>query len=194
MSTRDADDRREYYRIEDSIALEFRPLKQGETADESGADSGSQLFGLLSELHLMDFESQHLLRHIHERDRTLANYLKVINKRIDLLGQALAQSLLRDIGPARQVTLSEGGLGFISDQPIEIGTQLAIKMVLMPQALGLLLSAIVIHNQVRDDGRHDIGTEFDALTDAQRQLLARHILQKQAQQRRQARERSSPST
>ncbi len=194
MSTRDADDRREYYRIEDSIALEFRPLKQGETADERGADSGSQLFGLLSELHLMDFESQHLLRHIHERDRTLANYLKVINKRIDLLGQALAQSLLRDIGPARQITLSEGGLGFTSDQPIEIGTHLEIRMVLMPQALGLLLSAIVIHNQVRDDGRFDIGTEFDALTDAQRQLLARHILQKQAQQRRQARERSSPST
>ncbi|WP_271411828.1 PilZ domain-containing protein [Pseudomonas sp. Q1-7] len=193
MSTRDADDRREYYRIEDTIALEFHPLKQGETAAGSGADSASQLFSLLSELHLMDFESQHLLRHIHERDRTLANYLKVINKRIDLLGQALAQSLLREIGPARQVTLSEGGIGFSSAQPIEAGTRLSIKMVLMPQALGLLLRAVVIHNQARDDGQFDIGTEFEALTDAQRQLLARHILQKQAQQRRLARERSSPS-
>ncbi|WP_041770627.1 PilZ domain-containing protein [Metapseudomonas resinovorans] len=194
MSTRDADDRREYYRIEDTIALEFQPLKQGETADGSSSGGASELFDLLSELHLMDFESQHLLRHIHERDRTLASYLKVINKRIDLLGQALARSLLRDIGPARQVTLSEGGLGFTSGQPIEPGTRLAIRMVLMPQALGLLLSALVIHNQPREDGQFDIGTEFDALTDAQRQLLARHILQKQAQQRRQARERSSPSS
>lgn len=192
MSTQDADDRREYYRIEDSIALEFLPLKQGETADASGVDGASQLFGLLSELHLMDFESQHLLRHIHERDRTLASYLKVINKRIDLLGQAVAQSLLRDIGPARPVTLSEGGVGFISAHPIETGSRLAIKMVLMPQALGLLLPAVVIHNQLREDGQFDIGTEFDSLTDAQRQLLARHILQKQAQQRREARERSSP--
>ena len=194
MSTRDADDRREYYRIEDTIALEFHPLKQGETADASGADSSSQLFSLLSELHLMDFESQHLLRHIHERDRTLAGYLKVINKRIDLLGQALAQSLLRDIGPARQVTLSEGGISFSSAQPLEAGTHLAIKMVLMPQALGMLLRAVVVHNQLREDGQFEIGTEFEALTDAQRQLLARHILQKQAQQRRQARERSSPSS
>jgi hypothetical protein len=194
MSTRDADDRREYYRIEDTIALEFRPLKQGETADASGADSASQLFGLLSDLHLMDFESQHLLRHIHERDRTLAGYLKVINKRIDLLGQALAQSLLRDIGPARQVILSEGGISFTSAQSLEPGTHLAIKMVLMPQALGLLLRAVVVHNQLREDGQFEIGTEFEALTDAQRQLLARHILQKQAQQRRQARERSSPSS
>ena len=194
MSTRDADDRREYYRIEDTIALEFHPLKQGETADASSADSASQLFSLLSELHLMDFESQHLLRHIHERDRTLAGYLKVINKRIDLLGQALAQSLLRDIGPARQVTLSEGGISFSSAQPLETGTHLAIKMVLMPQALGMLLRAVVVHNQLREDGQFEIGTEFEALTDAQRQLLARHILQKQAQKRRQARERSSPSS
>ncbi|MCY1213349.1 PilZ domain protein [compost metagenome] len=193
MSTRDADDRREYYRIEDTIALEFQPLKQGETADASGADSASQLFGLLSELHLMDFESQHLLRHIHERDRTLASYLKVINKRIDLLGQALAQSLLRDIGPARQVTLSEGGISFGSAQPLEPGTHLAIKLVLMPQALGMLLRAVVVHSQPREDGQFEIGTEFEAPTDAQRQLLARHILQKQAQQRREARERSSPS-
>lgn len=38
------------------------------------------------------------------------------------------------------------------------------------------------------DGQFEIGTEFEALTDAQRQLLARHILQKQALERRQLRE------
>jgi hypothetical protein len=60
-------------------------------------------------------------------------------------------------------------------------------MVLMPQALGLLLRAKVVHCHNRDDGQFEIGTEFEALTDAQRQLLARHILQKQALERRQAR-------
>ena len=188
MSTRDADDRREYYRIEDTIALEFRPLKQGETAAGGSADGAPELFDLLSELHLMDFESQHLLRHIHERDRPLANYLKVINKRIDLLGQAVAQSLLRDIGAPRQVSLSEGGVSFNHGQALIPGSHLAIKVVLMPQALGLLLRAQVVHCSPREDGQFEIGTEFEALTDAQRQLLARHILQKQALERRQARE------
>jgi len=59
---------------------------------------------------------------------------------------------------------------------------------LMPQALGLLLRAQVVHCSARSDGQYDIGTEFEALTDAQRQLLARHILQRQALERRQARE------
>src|SRR5690606_30798030 len=101
----------------------------------------SPLFNLLSELHLMDFESQHLLRHISERDRTLASYLKVINKRIDLLGQALAQSLLQGVGSPRRVSLSEGGISFESEQPVSRDSHLALKMVLMPQALGLLLRA-----------------------------------------------------
>ena len=136
----------------------------------------------------MDFESQHLLRHISERDRTLANYLKVVNKRIDLLGQALAQSLLRDIGVPRRVSLSEGGISFNHPQAVPTGSHLALKMVLMPQALGLLLRARVMHCQAREDGQFEIGTEFEALSDAQRQLLARHILQTQAQQRRMARE------
>ncbi|VXC02859.1 PilZ domain-containing protein [Pseudomonas sp. 8AS] len=188
MSYRDADDRREYYRIEDTIALDFSLLSGPQALASDALHDASPLFNLLSDLHLMDFESQHLLRHISERDRTLANYLKVMNKRIDLLGQALAQNLLRDIGTPRQVSLSEGGISFNHAQAIEPGSHLALKMVLMPQALGLLLRARVMHCQEREDGQFDIGTEFEALTDAQRQLLARHILQKQAQQRRLARE------
>lgn len=106
MSTRDADDRREYYRIEDTLALEFRPA--GAVEDSLESEPGATLFSLLSDLHLMDYESQHLLRHISERDRTLANYLKVMNKRIDLLGQVMVQSLLKEIGEPRKVSLSEG--------------------------------------------------------------------------------------
>lgn len=192
MSIQDEDDRREYYRIDDTIALEFTPLSGAEALASDELHDSSPLFNLLSELHLLDFESQHLLRHISERDRTLANYLKVINKRIDLLGQAVAQSLLRDIGTPRRVCLSEGGVSFTSSQNLAIDSHLAIKIVLMPQALGLLLRAKVIHCQALAEQQFEIGTEFEALTDAQRQLLARHILQRQALERRQAREQPQP--
>lgn len=188
MSTYDVDDRREYYRIEDAIALEFSPLSPSQVLSAEPLHDDSPLFNLLSDLHLADFESQHLVRHITERDRTLANYLKVINKRIDLLGQALAQNLLKDIGEPRRVSISEGGVSFTHGEAIATGTQLALRMVLMPQALGLLLRAKVVHCSLRAEGEYEIGTEFEALTDAQRQLLARHILQKQALERRQARE------
>jgi hypothetical protein len=149
----------------------------------------SPLFNLLSELHLSEFESQHLLRQISERDRNLAAFLKSQNKRIDLLSQVIAITVLGQIGEPQPVIISEGGVDFQYPTPIAAGARLSIKLVLMPQALGLLLRARVTHCDPKDDG-YDIGTEFEHPTDAQRQLLARYILQKQAQERRLAREQN----
>jgi hypothetical protein len=194
MSIQDENDRREYYRIEDTIALEFTPLRGAQATAGDELHDSSPLFNLLSDLHLLEYESQHLLRHIAEKDRSLANYLKVINKRVDLLGQAVAQNLLRDIGAPRQVTLSEGGISFINHQALAQGEHLALKLVLMPQALGLLLRGQVVHSQALAEQQFEIGVEFEALTETQRQLLARHILQRQALERRQARDQHSPSS
>ncbi|MFL8991680.1 PilZ domain-containing protein [Pseudomonas sp. QLc11A] len=187
MSTLDEEDRREYYRIEDTIALEIRPLSASEAAGQEVLQDASPLFNLLSELHLSEFESQHLLRQINERDRNIAAFLKSQNKRIDLLSQVIAITVLGQIGEPQPVIISEGGIDFQHPSPIAAGAHLSVKLVLMPQALGLLLRARVTHCDRKGDG-YDVGTEFEHLTDAQRQLLARHILQKQAQVRRLARE------
>ena len=189
MSTLDEEDRREYYRIEDTIALEIRPLSASEASGQEVLQDASPLFNLLSELHLSEFESQHLLRQISERDRNLAAFLKSQNKRIDLLSQVIALTVLGQIGEPQPVIISEGGIDFQHPTPFAAGAHLSIKLVLMPQALGLLLRARVTHCDPKGDG-YDIGTEFQYPTDAQRQLLARHILQKQAQERRLARDQS----
>ncbi|MBC3337322.1 PilZ domain-containing protein [Pseudomonas proteolytica] len=189
MTTLDEEDRREYYRIDDMIALQIKSLSAPQAASKEVLLDDSPLFNLLSELHLSEFESQHLLRQLGERDRTLAAFLKVQNKRMDLLSQVMAQSLLGEIGAPQPVIISEGGIDFQHPTVLAPGSHLAVKLVLMPQALGLLLRAKVTHCDPKSSG-FDVGTEFESMTDAQRQLLARYILQKQAQERRLAREQS----
>ena len=190
MSTLNDADRREYYRIEDLIALELTPVRASEAATSEVLQDASPLFNLLSELHLSEFESQHLLRQISERDRTVSSYLKTLNKRVDLLSQIVAQTVLGQIGELQPVTLSEGGIEFHHPHPYPTDSHLAVKLVLMPQALGLLLRARVVRCLAQDGG-YSIDTEFESLNDTQRQLLARHILQKQAQARRLAREQQT---
>ncbi|MDU9390342.1 PilZ domain-containing protein [Pseudomonas japonica] len=192
MSTLDEEDRREYYRIEDRIALEISPLSAADALGTDLLQDDSPLFNLLSELHLSEFESQHLLRQLSEKDRTLAAFLKAQNKRIDLLSAVLAQTLIGQIGAPQAVTLSEGGVEFSNPEAFAPGTRVAVKMVLMPRASGLLLRARVTHCDKLADGHYDIGTEFVDISDAQRQLLARYILQRQQQQRRQALEQNDP--
>lgn len=173
-------DMREYFRIQDNLALDYR-LIDGPEGDLSDFTRQSPLFGLLGDLHMLDYESQHLLRQIAERDRALANYLKIINKRIDLVGKALATQLSEDLGVCVDVTISEGGMSFPAAEPLTPGTWLAIRMVLLPTPLGLIVPAKVVHCDPFATGKWTIGVSFEQLSDAQRQLLARHILQKQAQ-------------
>ncbi|QLF93042.1 PilZ domain-containing protein [Pseudomonas sp. ABC1] len=184
MSLQDTEERREYYRIEDRIALQILPCEHPET---TGNGDDTALFELLGELHRLDFEAQLLLRQIAESNRTLANYLKVQNKRIELLGQALARNLLEAIGPAQTVMLSEAGIDFQHDQPLAEGDCITLKLVLMPLALGIRLQARVVRCNKNATG-YVIATLFEELSDAQRQLLARHVLQKQALERRLAKE------
>lgn len=184
------DDKRDFFRIRDQIALQVKPV-DGPDLDKELQDEESPLFSLLSDLHMLDYESQHLLRQIAERDRSLAHYLKIINKRVDLVGKALAMQLTGDLSEPQEVTLSEGGMAFSSPQPYPIDSWLMLRMVLMPSPLGLVLPARVIRCEAEQEGDEQagnwqVGVTFDSLSDAQRQLLARHILQKQAQEIRAA--------
>lgn len=184
MSTQDKQDRREYYRIDDQIALQIR-------LHGSQNEEDSLLFSLLGDLHLLEYEAQPLLRSVGESDRTIANYFKVVNKRIDLLGQALASNLLKDIGPARNVSLSESGMSFFDELTHPVDTLLSLKIVLLPQGFGLHVDARVIEHRNSAEGVQTV-TVFENLTDATRQILARHILHKQALQRRLALEPTAP--
>lgn len=192
MPTLDEEERREYYRIEDSVALEINRIAGPGTGDKPGHHDTSTLFDLLSELHVAEFESQHLLRQLDDRDRTTNSFLRAMSKRIDLLGQVVAHTALGKLGAPQRVIMSEGGLQFETPQPFQPGTLLSVKMVLMPQASGMMLRARVTQCHALTIGDFDVGTEWIELTDAQRQLLARHILQRQAAQRRLAREQSDP--
>lgn len=176
------DDQRDFFRISDRMALQVKPIDGPELTTDT-QDNESPLFNLLSDLHMLDYESQHLLRQIAERDRSLAHYLKIINKRVDLIGKALATQLSGDLSEPQDVVLSEAGMAFGSHQPYPIGSWLMMRMVLMPSPLGLVLPARVIRCDPDGNGEQwQVGVGFEHLSDAQRQLLARHILQKQAQE------------
>lgn len=193
MTTPDEEDRREYYRIEDRIALQISPLSAAEVAETDLLQDASPLFALLGELHLADFETQHLLRQLSDKDRILAAFLRAQNKRIDLLSAVVAQSMIGEVGEPQSVLLSEGGLESLTRAPLDPGTRVAVQMVLMPRAHGLLLRGRITRCDPRPDGSFELGTEFTDMTDAQRQLLARHILQRQQHERRQAREQHDPA-
>lgn len=180
-----------YFQIQDRLSLDYRPT---EAPTDQATEETSLLFGLLGELHLLEHDAQPLLRQISERDRTVAAYLKILSKRIELIGRALAQQVTADMGTMVPVTLSEAGLSFTTDAPLPVGSWLALRL-LLPTSVGLSAPVQVADcRPASPSADYLIQVSFDRFTEAQRQLLARHIVQKQAQDIRAAKdnERISP--
>lgn len=180
-------EQKEYFQIDDRVAMEFVTVTESCISDDASAFPLSipSKFNLLNQLHTIDADSSSLLLLIGEKDRAITSYLKSINDKINLLAQALVHSdqTITDI-PRRTVSLSEGGLTFNNTDPLDSGTYLAIKMILLPSSIGLLLYGQVINCDRHASGGYTIGIRFEQLSEINRQTIARHVLQYQAKARR----------
>lgn len=182
-----------YFQLQTHLALDYQ-LIEPPGADQLSPEDASPLLGLLGELQLMEHESQHLLRQIGERDRVLAACLKTFSKRIDLLGEAVALQLTTDLGTPQAVTISETGLSFTNPSPLQAGQWLSLRL-LWPPASGLAITAQTAHCAAdTTSGHYAIQVSFHHGSDAQRQLLARYIMHRQAQDIRAAKQNERTST
>lgn len=177
MSIQDADDRAEYYRITDRIALQINTC----AASGQCPSSHTPAANLLAQLQQLQLEAQQALRQLSERDRALDSYLKLNNKRLEVLTQIICQDLLGPAGTEQEVQLSEQTLTFNSQ--VDWPTDQALQLNMQSGDLSLLLEAAVVESQAIDQG-YQVTCRFIGLNEAQRQLLARHILHRQAEQRR----------
>lgn len=179
-------ERREYFRVEDRVILCCRavpPASVGQLPAENHFDN-SEVFRLMRELRNIDHENNNLLRVLAEHDRELGQYLKGLNRKIELVANVLAAIDQAQHGQTPQsVSISEMGIAFIADAPLAIGTLVALELVLLPQRIGLALYGEVVAN--RDEVPARTVVSFVRLSDSDRQILARHVLQVQIVARRQ---------
>lgn len=185
--TQGVQDNRDFYRIQDMAILEFEPI-ESELLNADQVEFPllvTPQFHLLNELQVIDADNSAVLRNIAEKERDIATYLKSISQKIELLGRALVESSedVEELIP-QDVTLSEGGISFNNEKPIKLNTHLALKLVLLPSYIGLLLFGRVVNCNEHIKGDYLINLVFERLAENDRQLIARHVLQHQAKERR----------
>jgi hypothetical protein len=179
------EERREFFRVEDRAVLRYCPVPPEaleQIPPESHFDD-SEVFWLMRELRTIDHENNNVLRGIAEHNRELGLYLKGLNRKLDLIANALADidSSRRGLEP-QAISVSEAGLSFVAESPLAVGTLLALELVLLPEHVALGLYGQVIANRDEDPARTVVA--FTRLRESNRQILAKHILQVQIAARR----------
>lgn len=193
------DERRRFFRIEDLVHLTFRVIDDAELAYKADLlEKGLvEQFMINSSLAAVTADMAATLRKIEVNDPDVAQYLKSLDQKIDMIGRAfMVDEVNAQDNKASAVNLSASGIAFHHEKQIQEGTNLEIKMMLMPSNAGILTYGKVISNEAvegADGSDYQVRVDFTHLREEDRDLLIRHVIRKQGdmlRERRIARENS----
>jgi len=179
------DERRDYYRINDTVGLRVEPTNQEQIpAMEDFTEQSADEFRLINHLSRIDLENSTLLHNIQDTNPDIARYLKLINIKIEAIAkQIVAMGLTDEVKPT-DITLSAGGISYKSNIPYDKGDVVKLQMILYPSNAVIHAYAKAFRSQPQGDV-FDNAFEYILITESDRDTLVRHVLQLQSNSLRQ---------
>ncbi len=189
----DDEDRRHYFRVEDALQVTYRaiPAEEKDSWLESYRKGFSGGFSASAEIMVMRQEVVTLMRNIALQYPDIGAYLASLDRRVEVLARHV-DAVYSDLTeqPVRSGNISASGLAMQVENPLEPGTLLEMKLLLLPSHTGMVLPAEVIDCDKADetDIPYLLRVNFSHLREQDRDLLIRHVIQRQSEMLRQRRE------
>lgn len=187
-------ERRQFFRIDDDINLFYKKI------DVNFMQNSKDLSGevlrhcsLAAALDILGQESQIIFSRIERNTPDVAEYLKVINSKIDLLSRAVLMEG-NDLSEqqSRNASLSASGVAFECEEMLTGGDFLELRLLLTS-----CLAVIVCYGQVvycrknhadNPEFPYVVGVEYTDMKEQDRELLIKHVVKRQIQQIREHKE------
>ncbi|MBU3070371.1 PilZ domain-containing protein [Aestuariicella sp. G3-2] len=200
-------ERRNYFRVSSELMLKIQKVdaKDSETSQpEDLFPEDKQASYLIQELHRLDNEAMPHLSSIAELSRPLADYLSILNKKIDMVAQHCSSPYLHTLyspkeqtGEASQdacnnpvlvqVNLSEDGIAFYSADQWKEGDFLGLRLQFLNDYSHITCFARVLRCEPQDNDTFKTACQFQQLSKNALEALRRHIMQAQLSAIRQQR-------
>ena len=186
-----SDERREYFRIADEIALDYRLISDDEADRLVEKIQSRQVdrFTASSSFAATTRQMTHVMHKVQSESAELARCLQAIDQKLNMVAQLfVTEEMELNEQPTREVNLSAGGVAFRAQHEIGMDSLLELRMVLFPSLVGILTVSRVIHcERINDDNRQfpwQIAVVYEHLRESDREHLVRHIMAKETQQLR----------
>jgi len=186
-----SDERREYFRIADEIALDYRLISDDEVDRLVERIKSRQVdrFTAASSFAATTRQMTHVMHKVQSESAELARCLQAIDQKLNMVAQLfVTEEMELNEQPTREVNLSAGGVAFRAQHEIGMDSLLELRMVLFPSLVGILTVSRVIHcARANDDDRQfpwQIAVVYEHLRESDREHLVRHIMAKETEQLR----------
>ncbi len=178
-------ERRRYFRIEDQVSLQTRLINPADLecelkdfwVDRHQFFIRNEFNHNLNE-HMADF------RAIQAKMPELARYLGVLEGQIEHLTRALIPEQAPTLNQDVQVSLSAQGISFTTDEVFKPVDVVELGLTLQPSHQELVIFARVVLVEDTEDtgldgGQYRVSLDFEFIHDVDREILVKHIHQKQ---------------
>jgi len=188
------DERRRFFRIDDEINLFYNKVEPESIKKYS--EASSELLNncsLAAALDILNQESQIVFNRIERNNSDIADYLKIMDSKINLVARAVLMDGTDLINEkARYVSLSASGVAFECEELIAEGEFLEIKLLLTSSMAVVVSYGNVVYGHKNSAPKSDlayiVGVAFSEMKEADRELLIKHIVKRQMQQIREQKE------
>jgi len=180
-------EKRRYFRINDVIGLSYAILRDGENPQRLKlVDSALATAILLAEIDREFNQATNILWH---ENPTMAQAFGLLNRKVSLLAEQSLTAQDKDRYATSykdlQVNISACGMAFHCTEQLEQETRLQLSVQLKPSNISLRLTGSVIaceHLRTNAQQNYWVRISFDESSDAVREQLIQHIVQKQCSQ------------
>ena len=179
-----SDERREWIRIDDRLLLEYRLLAdpvEGPTPDILPVSSEAITAAIAKPTADLLLRSGEQLA-----ESPLLPWIMKVDWLLEVIVKQLAKMQPEGIAIAQvaDVTLSGGGIGFLSPRKFAVDDILRLKIILPPFTPIYTTARVIRSTQAKDGIQYEIASEFTELNPDDQEHLIRHIIQTQAERLR----------
>ncbi len=182
------DERRRFFRIDDEINLFYKQVAPDSI--HGGPEMAGELLNncsLAAALDILSQESKIIFNRIERSDSDIAEYLKIMDNKINLLARTILMEG-NDMVEQRphNVSLSASGVAFDCAQQFSEGDYLEVRILLASCMAVIVSYGKIIYcrkNEVHDDEfPYVVGMEYTQIKEQDRELLIKHVVKRQMQQ------------
>lgn len=182
------EERRVFFRIDDEVNLFYKKIDEKlVTEPHHLTDNILNNCSLSTALEMVSQESAMILHRLDKSHPDVADYLRLIDTKIDLLAQAvMMQGFQFKENDTRNVNISATGIAFNCEEVLNEGDYLEIKMLLVSSMAVIVTYGRVVYCKKTEANDRQypyfIGVDFINMKDEDREMLIKYVVKKQLQQ------------
>lgn len=175
-------ERRDYFRINDTIGLSYSVL-DGSSENSAKGTEGKKI-ELDSVLTEIDAKFNQAANTVWQENPAVAEALGLLNRKISIVAARAPQGANLEAPPHEEflANISGCGMAFHCVEPLAEGTRLSVSVVIKPSNIDVNFIATVIAcepSPESPDGKHLMRIEIDEESHLAKEQLIQHVVQKQ---------------